>query len=81
MIGGIKAACLHSVTIAWSYLLALAGAALQEIDSTADLLGDPALREQISSAIGDPRTAGRILLVVSVVNIVARLRSIVKKAS
>jgi hypothetical protein len=76
--GKIKAFCLNSLTIAWGYLLAFAGAVMQAVDSVADALGDPALKDQISTAIGDAKTAGRILLGISVVTIIARLRSIRK---
>jgi hypothetical protein len=76
----IKACCLNSLTIAWGYCLAFAGAAMQAIDTIADTLGDPNLRDQISAAIGDPKTVGRILLGVSVITILARLRSIRKVA-
>jgi hypothetical protein len=76
----IKAFCLNSLTIAWGYCLALAGAIMQAIDVAADALGDPSVKDQISAAIGDPRTVGRILLGVSIVTIIARLRSL-RKAS
>jgi len=72
----IKALCLYSLTIAWGYTLAIAGALMQAIDSVADALSDPALKDQISAAIGDTRTVGRILLGISVITIVARLRSL-----
>ena len=78
MLCNIKKACLSSLTIAWSYCLALAGTMLQVIDYIADPLADPEFRSQIGSAIGDPRTAGRILLVISLITIVARLRSLRK---
>jgi hypothetical protein len=76
----IKACCLNSLTIAWSYCLMFAGALMQGLDSIADALGDPNLKDQISSAIGDTRTAGRVLLGISVVTIVARLRSLKRSA-
>lgn len=76
----VKAACLYSLTIAWGYLLAFAGAAMQAVDSVADALGDPVFKDEISAAVGDARTVGRILLGVSVITIIARLRSI-RKAS
>lgn len=75
----IKAACLHSLTIAWSYLMALGGVFMTGVDNIADALGDPSLKQQISDAIGDPKTIGRILLGVSVITIIARVRT-VKKA-
>jgi hypothetical protein len=80
MFAKVKAMCLNSLTIAWGYLLAFGGAALQVIDSAADALGDPNLKDQISASVGDAKTVGRILLGISIVTIVARLRSI-RKAS
>jgi len=76
MLGKLKAICLHSVTVAWGYILAITGAAMTAIDNIGDALGDPNLRDQISNAIGDARVAGRILLVISIITIVARLRSL-----
>jgi hypothetical protein len=80
MLAKIKKACLNSLTIAWGYCLALVGAALQIVDYVADPLGDPDLRSQIASAIGDTRIAGRILLGISLITIVARLRSLRRTA-
>jgi hypothetical protein len=80
MFAKIKKACLSSLTIASGYCLALAGAALQIVDYVADPLGDPDLRSQIASAIGDTRIAGRILLGISLITIVARLRSLRRTA-
>jgi hypothetical protein len=74
----IKTWCLNSLTMAWSYCLAFAGAAMQAVDTIADALGDPNLRDQISAAIGDAKTVGQILLGVSIVTIIARLRSLRK---
>lgn len=76
----VKSCCLHSLTVAWGYCLAVTGALMQAIDAIADSLGDPSLRDQISAAIGDTKTVGRILLVVSIVTIIARLRSIRRAA-
>jgi hypothetical protein len=74
----IKVCCRHSLTIAWGYCLAVAGAVLQRTDAIADALGDPALRDQISAAVGDAKTVGRILLGISIVTVLARLRSLRK---
>jgi hypothetical protein len=76
----VKACCLNSLTIAWGYCLAFAGAVMQTIDTLADVLGDPNFKDQLSAAIGDTKTVGRILLGVSIVTIVARLRSLRKAA-
>jgi hypothetical protein len=78
MWGNIKASCLHSLTIAWGYLLALLGGAMSLIDNIADAIGDPNLKDQISAAVGDARTTGRILLGISIVTIMARLRTLKK---
>ena len=78
MFAKIRAFCLHSLTIAWSYVLALVGTAMSVIDNIGDALGDPALKDQISAAIGDARIAGRVLLGISIVTILARLRSLRK---
>jgi hypothetical protein len=71
----IKALCRDSLTIAWSYCLAIAGAAMQGFDTLADAFGDPTLKDQISAAIGDTKTVGRILLGVSIVTLIARMRT------
>lgn len=80
MLTKIKTFCLNSLTIAWSYLLALVGVILQLVDVACDVPGDPAFKDQVSAAIGNPTWAGRALLVISIVTLVARLRSI-RKAS
>jgi hypothetical protein len=80
MFAKVKAFCLGSLTIAWGYFLAFAGALMQGLDSIADALGDPGLKDQISASIGDTKTAGRVLLGISIVTIIARLRSL-RKAS
>jgi len=79
MLARIKAVCLHSVTIAWSYCIAVTGALASIIDELADALGDPGVKDQISAAIGDVKATGRILLVISVVTIIARLRTLRRK--
>ena len=76
MLARLKAICLNSMTIAWSYCIALAGALASIIDDLADALGDPGVKDQISAAIGDVKTTGRIMLAISVVTIIARLRTL-----
>lgn len=79
MLAKIKAACLHSTTIAWSYCIAVAGVLASMVDELADALGDPGIKDQISAAIGDAKITGRILLAISVVTIIARLRTLRRK--
>ena len=76
MLARIKAVCLHSMTIAWSYCIALTGALASIVDDLADALGDPGVKDQISAAIGDVRMTGRVMLAISVVTIIARLRTL-----
>jgi hypothetical protein len=76
MLVRLKSLCLHSLTVAWGYALAIAGGLISIVDNVADALGDPGLKEQISAAIGDTRIAGRILLGISVITILVRLRSL-----
>jgi hypothetical protein len=76
MLARLKAVCLHSLTIAWSYCIALAGALASIVDDLADALGDPGVKDQISASFGDVKTTGRIMLVISVVTIIARLRTL-----
>jgi hypothetical protein len=80
MLARIKAFCLHSLTIAWGYVLAIVGGVMSMIDNIGDALGDPNLKDQIGAAIGDAKTTGRILLGISVITIFARLRSLKKGA-
>ena len=78
MFGKLKAICLHSLTIAWGYILAIVSGLMSAVDNIGDALGDPNSREQINNAIGDTRVAGRILLGISIITILARLRSLRK---
>jgi hypothetical protein len=78
MFAMLKAFCLNSLTIAWGYLLALVGLMLQFIDAAGGSLGDPEFKDQIAAAIGDPAWSGRVLLVISIVTLAARLRSLRK---
>jgi len=80
MLARLKAICLNSMTIAWSYCVALAGALASVIDDLADLLGDPDVKDQIGAAIGDVKMTGRILLAISVVTIIARMRTLRRSA-
>jgi hypothetical protein len=80
MFARLKTFCLHSLTIAWGYVLAVVGGVMSIADNIGDALGDPGLKDQISAAIGDTRIAGRVLLGISLVTILVRLRSL-KRAS
>ena len=74
----VKAACLNSATIAWSYVLAFVGALLQVVEAGADVFNDQGFKDTVHSLVGDAQTFGRILLAISVINIIARLRTLRK---
>ena len=76
MLTKLKAFCLNSLTIAWGYFLALAGVMLQLVDAAGDVVGDPGFKDQVSAAVGDPTWSGRVLLIISIVTLAARLRSV-----
>jgi hypothetical protein len=73
----IKAACLGSLTMAWSYIVTTAGALFANIDSIASVLGDPNLNQQVTAVIGDAKMLGKWLLTVGIVTAVARLKSLI----
>ena len=80
MFAKVKAFCLNSLAVAWSYLLAFFGLVFQLVDAAGDALGDPSIKDQVSAAVGDPTWAGRVLLAISIVTLAARLRSIRKQS-
>lgn len=74
----IKSFFMGSTTIAWSYFLALAGFGLQFLDAIGDVVGNPTLPDIVHNAVGNPPLEGKILLGISFVNIICRLRSLRK---
>ena len=73
----VWAVCGKSATMAWSYILAGVGLAMQMLDPVASTLGDPNLSSQITSTLqSDPKILGYFAIAVSAITIAARLRSI-----
>lgn len=76
----IKAGCLRSLTIAWSYVVAAASAIMLKIDDLASLVGDATFGKQVEAVIGaDPKVLGKWLGIAALITIVSRLRGIVAK--
>jgi hypothetical protein len=74
-----KAVCWKSLTVAWSYLVLAVGFGLNWLDPVATALGDPELKAQVANALQtNPKILGYVLIGISVVTIVSRLRSIGK---
>lgn len=75
----VWALCGKSATLAISYGLQVIGWAFQAIDPVAELLNDPDIKQTIADALSaDPTTLGRVMSVISVVIIAARMRSLFK---
>lgn len=76
----IKAACFDSLTMAWSYLVTVAGVLFTNLNEIALLLNDPDLTAQIQKVFGaDATTVGKWLLIVGIITTAARLKSIIWK--
>lgn len=79
--GTVWALCGNSLTIAWMYAVQLVGQALQWVDPIANMLGDLDFRTQITETLSaNPKALGYVLMAISAVTIVARLRSFAKGA-
>lgn len=75
----VWAYCGKSITVAWGYLLGGLGSALALIDPLASAVGDPGLKDQITTALqSNPKILGYVTIAISVITIAARLRSISK---
>ena len=72
--------CGNSATIAAHFVLGGIGSMVALMDPIARALGDQDLKDQISSVTAhlDPKVAGGVMIAISMVTIVARLRSISK---
>jgi hypothetical protein len=78
----IKAICLRSLTMGWSYVLLIGGEIIANIDTVAALVTDKQVSAQIAAAIGsDPAVLGHWTALVGIITAAARARSIVLKKS
>lgn len=75
----VKTFCLNSATIAWVYVLAVASAVLEALDGISDILVTQEFKDQIANVIGNPKVLGRVILGISIVTMITRLRSLRKK--
>lgn len=76
IVAWLKKTCLRSLTIAWAYVVAFASLLMQFIDVSANFFNDPVLKDEIHAVMGDTVFWGYILLFISVMTILCRLRSI-----
>ncbi len=71
----------RSSTILWGYVLAGVGTAAQWIEPLGSLLGDPEFKSQLATTLQSrPEALGYVLIAISVVTILARLRTISRGA-
>lgn len=72
----------NSATVAWGYLLAAIGGAMELVDRLGAALGDPSLniKAQIMESLKDrPELIGYMLTGISLITILARLRGLMLK--
>jgi hypothetical protein len=75
----VWALCGNSLTMAWSYGLAGVGFLMQWLEPIAGMLGDPDIKTQVTDALqANPKILGYVLMGISAVTLVVRLRSIAK---
>ena len=75
----VWAICGKSATLAWSYIVGGIGSAFALIDPIASAAGDPDLKGQVTTLLqSNPKVLGYFAMAISVITIVARLRSIAK---
>ena len=75
----VKALGGNSLTIAWGYFMAVVGFVAQWIEPIGNMFGDPEIKTQITNTLqANPQVLGYVLMGISAVTIVARLRSIAK---
>lgn len=75
----IKAACKHSLTVAWGYVLLAFGAIMEGINAVAAILNDPTIVQEVTQLLGaSPRALAVFASLSGLATIGARLRSLVK---
>lgn len=78
----VWAICGKSVVLAFAYFIQAVSWALQLIDPLAAALGDPELRQQITTTLStNPQILGWVAMAISGITIVAKLRSLTKSFS
>lgn len=76
----IKALCMRSLTMAWAYLVGLFGIVMGMVDQVATVLADPTIVQKMTETLGaSPRALAAFSLIISVVTIATRTRSLLAK--
>lgn len=63
-----------SGTIFWNKFVVILAAVVAQLDNLADFLNMPQLKDYINLALSNPKTVALIMLLISTVTIVARMR-------
>jgi hypothetical protein len=75
----VWAYCGKSATVTWGYLLGGFGSAIAMLDPLANAVGDPDLRDKVTSLLqSNPQVLGYLTIGISLITIAARLRSITR---
>src|SRR5262249_31788974 len=72
----LKAAGQNSATMIWMKFVALLGAVVFNLDSAAQAIGLPQLESYVNQLTANPKTVAIVMLVVSGIGAVARLRTL-----
>lgn len=68
-----------SITIVWGKILGGIGLTLELLDPVANAVGDPGFKDQVTGMLQtNPKVLGFVLMGISIVTVVARLRGILK---
>lgn len=66
----------ESATMLWSKFIIILAGIVANLDYMADLIGQPGMKEYIDQLAGNPRTVAIVMLVISVVTMTARARTL-----
>lgn len=78
----VWAICGKSMTMLWGYVLGGLGAVLSLMQPIANAVGDPDLKDQVTNLLqSDPKILGYVTIGISVITIIARLRTIGKASA
>lgn len=73
----VKAFCLHSATMAVTYVLGAVGLFFEFVDAVSNVSGSPDFANWMSQALkGDTVLLGRVMIGISILVAIARLRTI-----
>jgi hypothetical protein len=74
----LKAACLHSATVALSYITLVVGFVINNLDAISSVVGTQDFKDNLAIIVGnDPVVLGRWMMIISIIVFLGRLRSLI----